>query len=104
MSFAPLNLEFEFEFEPPQSPPLSPALHVANESPATPKRKREVDGDNIDGRDTPSKRSSLLQQVATPDTLDLTLAKAHSDDRVGSQAQNLSPMKRFVSSFQKGTP
>ncbi|KAM0701604.1 hypothetical protein Q7P35_010512 [Cladosporium inversicolor] len=103
MSLAPLNLELDFEFEPPQSPPLSPEQHVANENPATPKRKREADGDNIDDCDTPSKRSSPLQQVTTPDALCLTAEKPHTEGGVGSQTQKLTPMKRSVSS-QKATP
>jgi hypothetical protein len=88
MSLTPLNTESEFEFSPPQSPVLRPADDAANKSPTTPKRKREADGAN----ESPSKRSSPLQQVATPGTLDLA-----------SEEQPLTPMKRS-SSFQKATP
>lgn len=104
MSLTPLNLEFDFDFEPPQSPLLRPTEHVANESPTTPKRKREADGNKIDDRDTPSKRRSPLQQVATPDTLDLTAEKVHMDGGVGSQTQTPTPMKRSVTTPQKATP
>lgn len=104
MSFAPLNLEFDFEFGPPQSPALSPEPYVVNESLATPKRKREANGDNIDDRDTPSKRRSPLQQVTTPDTLCLIAEKSHNDGAVGTQTHVLTPMKRSVSSTQKATP
>jgi hypothetical protein len=91
MSLTPLNTESELEFSPPQSPVLRPTERAADESPVTPKRKREADGDN----ESPSKRSSPFQQVATPDTLDLT-----SED---SQTQPLTPMKRCVLG-QKATP
>ena len=100
MSLKPSDLEFEFEFSPPQSPLVRPTHHNVDEGPATPKRKREVDGDS----GSPSKRSSPLQQVATPDTLDLTAEEAHINDGVGSQTQVLTPMKRSVSSSQKSTP
>ena len=106
MPLTPSNLEaeFEFEFSPPQSPLVTPSELVADESPTTPKRKREVDGDNIEDHGSPSKRSSPLQQVATPDTLDHTAEKAHTNGDGSSQAHPLTPMKRSVSPAQKVTP
>lgn len=104
MSLTPLDLERDFEFEPPQSPLLEPAQHNADESPTTPKRKREADSDNIEDRDSPSKRSSPLQQVAIPDTLGLTAEEEPLGHGASSQTQLLTPMKRSVSSSQKSTP
>jgi len=106
MSFTPANAEFEFEFSPPQSPVIKPTQHPTEESPATPKRKRDNNDENIEDRDSPSKRSSPLQQVATPETLDLTSEseEGHFDGSVNGKTQPLTPMKRSVSSSQKATP
>lgn len=106
MSLPPSNLEFEFEFEfsPPQSPPVRPTKHVADESPTTPKRKSELHDDYSEDHRSPSKRSSPLQQVATPDTLDLTSEESHLEVGASSQTQPLTPMKRSISSGQKATP
>jgi len=104
MSRTPLNPESEFEFSPPQLPVLKPTQPVADESPSTPKRKRETDGDNIEDCHSPSKRSSPLQQVATPDTLDLTAEEALTNGGANSQTQPLTPTKRSVSSAQNAAP
>ncbi|GAB7333558.1 hypothetical protein MBLNU13_g05132t2 [Cladosporium sp. NU13] len=106
MSLPPSNLEFEFEFEfsPPQSPPVRPTKHVADESPTTPKRKRELHDDYSEDHGSPSKRSSPLQQVATPDTPDLTSEESHPEVGASSQTQPLTPMKRSISSGQEATP
>jgi hypothetical protein len=103
MSFTPADADFEFEFSPPQSPVIKPTQHPTEESPATPKRKRDNNGENIEDRDSPSKRSSPLQQVATPKTLDLT-SESEEGHLNGGQTQPLTPMKRSVSSTQKATP
>ena len=95
---------FEFEYSPPHSPPVQSTQHVVDEGPDTPKRKREGDIDTSDGRDLPNKRTSPLQQVATPDTLDLTSKETHPGGTFGRQTQNLTPMKRTVSSSQQTTP
>jgi hypothetical protein len=99
MSLTPANTEFEFEYSPPQSPLVASTQHPTNESPVTPKCKREGNGD-IDDHEIPSKRTSPLQQVATPETLDLTSDKTNPDGSISSRNPTLTPMKRPVSSHQ----
>ena len=89
---------------PPRQNELGLTQQTADERLATPKRKRNADGDNDDDRDTPSKRNSPLQQVATPETLHRSLDEAHPDGGVSSQSQDLTPMKRSIHSFRKATP
>jgi hypothetical protein len=104
MSLTPANLDFEFEFSPPQSPSTKPTQDATSKSPATPKRKRDGNGDSTEGCDTSSKRTSPLQQVATPDTLDLTSDDASLDRDTNTKTSSLTPMKRTVCSSQKSTP
>ena len=104
MSSTPANTEFEFEYSPPQSRPTASTQRATNESPVTPKRKRNGNGDDIDDSAIPSKRTSPLQQVATPETLDLTSDEGRLEHNISSKNSNLTPMKRAASSSQKSTP
>jgi hypothetical protein len=96
---APNTLDLDFDISPPQSPLVRPTHHTADETPTTPKRKCDDEGNDEDGHTTPAKRSSPPHQVPTPDTLDVSSGEGSPDRGFNSKTQQLTPMKRSTSSL-----
>jgi hypothetical protein len=98
------TLDLNFDASPPQSPLVKPIRHTADDTPITPKRKRDDESNGDGEHTTPAKRSSPPRQVLTPDTLDASSGDGPAGHSVNSKTEQLTPMKRSTSSLQQAMP
>jgi hypothetical protein len=100
------TLDLNFDASPPQSqsPLVRPTRHTADETPTTPKRKRDDESNEENDHTTPVKRPSPPRQIPTPDTLHVSSGEGSLERGVHSKTQLLTPMKRSTSSLQQATP
>lgn len=87
----------------PKPPPEGPALPVGNESAITPKRKRIESGEDKDVLETPTKRSNL-EKGLIPDSFDSSSPQGSFDNGSGNKDQQLTPMRRSITSAATTTP